>query len=482
MGNLFIYLNALLVILLAGYLLGLLVYLLTRLFGERLTRALERTSPELVQRIRRTFPAEINIETIRALSWLILLLAVILLLAFLGSQVIFYLVPSGQPARNGYDIGTDPFLIAPIAAVIVSTFLGAIFIQNIFEIRFRDALYYTLVSVFRVMMPRVIIDHGRVYIRRFGRNIEVMPAHSNRPPSAAADDIINERYNTIMHIGGPGLMIVQPGNACVTNNLRGPAQVGLIRSVELLRFERIGYIAELDDQHGNAQNIEAITRDGIRIICPEVNFRYRILFERGQQRTIDNPFPFQDIALQRMTYNLPVDDSGNRRDLPEQARTAVTTALRNFINRHTVDYLTAPRQGSRNVRAEIRSSILNDVRTFMLGVQIIMIDVGHIQVADAVTEIRYNEWAVNWIGEAQRQRAYAAGTQMGLEEQGRAQAQADMIGAIINGLKSANVATDDQNTVRNIFLTRTAMILDAMRANQQQFPARNLITAPRRNP
>ncbi len=102
--------------------------------------------------------------------------------------------------------------------------------------------------------------------------------------------------------------------------------------------------------------MQVVSRDGIQIKVRDIRFRYRILSEtvNGQPvpRTRENPYPFSRQAYIDLSYYLAVNETGQM-SWGQAIKGMVLGVIEDYINSHTVDYLTAPRGHERDPRHEI---------------------------------------------------------------------------------------------------------------------------------
>jgi hypothetical protein len=334
------------------------------------------------------------------------------------------------------------YLIAPLGALF-ATFLGAAYyIKDIYAlVRLRDAVHYIVTSMFALLYPKINVESGTA-------------------------QIIKGKTNLLDAIGGPGFCTIQPGNVVLFRKLRGPSNITLSAAYFLDPFERIDHIANLDDQHGSKSGIGAITSDGIKITLKDVHFRYRIFPEimntQPIRRSPTDPYPFDDKALWSMAYNLVVDDRGLETWRDAVAR-VIVGGIADFISENSVDFLTAPRGKNQDPRSEIRNRLFYGgprygLRT--LGAELLWVDIGHFSIdEDAIDEIRQNLWAASWLGDARVTRASGLGQLAAYKELGRAEAQARMIAAIADAIRTED-PEHEAESLRRIILVKTAEILE----------------------
>lgn len=353
------------------------------------------------------------------------------------------------------------YALPAIGALISVLIAGAFYVKDIYNLKqLTDALHYVFSSMFGVNYPHIHIDNGQKVIPR-------------------------KETNLIDAIGGPGYALIQPGNAVLFHKLRKVSRNIITQSVLMTRFETIGTITNLDDQDGYVEKMEVVSRDGIKIEVRDIRFRYRILSEmvNGQPvaRSRENPYPFSRTAFIDLSYFLTVklDDekkptsSADETKLTtwgETVRQMITSVIEDFINSHTVDYLTAPRDHQRDPRQEIAELMFGPGLTGSLrraGTHLQWVDIGHFDIiAEDVDRERIGLWAADWVGDTEVKKAYSEANRMASIELGRAEGQAEMLDGIAQALKNIDLDGNRAKSIRHVLLARTAQILEAMHDNR----------------
>lgn len=331
--------------------------------------------------------------------------------------------------------------IAPLSALILVLFSAAFFVQDVYNLRrFRDALHYVSASMFAFsssFYPVLSIDDGEKQIPR-------------------------GKINLLDIIGGPGFLMVQPGNAVFRNFLRKPSGVVINRSVFLEPFENIGAIVNLDDHHEVIEELETMTIDGILVKIKNINFRFRIINKDNKYRSLVDPYPFDEEALTRMGHNVQVNDEGA---IPWAARVkmALSTSIREYINANTIDYLTAPGTNEVDTRASFRDEVMKNTRIQSIGAELLWLDVGHLDIIDDnVDEKRIDLWATKWISNADAVRSLGEAKRTAYEDLGKAEARAEILMRITHSLEGIDLTNNTTENLRKLFLMRTALLLESM--------------------
>jgi len=360
------------------------------------------------------------------------------------------LIPVDMIAFLIYVFSWENFRFAlPVFGALASVFVaGAFYVQDIYNLKqMPEALRYVLSSMFAIHYPHIRIDKGQKIT-------------------------IRKETNLIDAIGGPGNALIQPGNAVLFQKLRRISRNIITESVLMTRFETIGPISNLDEQDGYVEEMQVVSRDGIQIIVRDIRYRYRILSEmvngKPLPRTKENPYPFSRQAFIDLSYYLSVNETGQV-SWGSALRIAVTGVIEDYINEHTIDYLTAPRSHQRDPRQEISSQMFGPrlTRTLQgMGTQLLWVDIGHFDILlPDVDQERIKYWATEWEGEASLNRAASEAKRMSLMDQGRAEGQADLLVGITRALQNLDMGNNPAKNVRQLLLIRTAQILDAMRDN-----------------
>lgn len=367
---------------------------------------------------------------------------------------------------------TARYVLIPLSAFLIA-FIGSMnYVQDIYHLpRVGQAFHYVFSSLFGFFYPAIHVDGGKI---------------DDEDP----DDETNiEDKNVLRAIGGPGFVRIQPGNAVAFRDWQGAGGIETNRLYFMRPFEMIARVVNLEDQHGHIDEQPATTSDGIRLRLKNIDYRFCVLrpeqklaelpkpkrSERGQpmQRNLTVPFPFSEAAITSIAYSFAVSDRGLDRWYDVVSR-AVSGALGSFISSHSLDYLTAPRQDGQNPRRELRvelfaSAVRESLRK--VGAELHWMDIGHFDVddlqenkeQDPVDQARTKFWAAHWIGDAKTIRSYGEARHIIYQELARAEAQAEMIMSITDALRNITFGPNQAETLRQIFLARTAQILEALR-------------------
>jgi hypothetical protein len=342
------------------------------------------------------------------------------------------------------------FAIAPLAAIIAVLLAGMAYVQDIYDLgEMKDATTYVMASMFGSHYPAMLIDGGR-------------------------RQIAPDTTHLLDAIGGPGVVMIQPGSAVVFKKLTTTSRASVTRSYFLAPFETIAQIASLEDQHGFVESVRAMTRDGIRVRVRNLNYRFRILPEmkdgKPVQRSLEKPYPYSEEAMQNMIYNLSVTPAGLD-PWPAAVRRMVVGRITDFISTNNLDFLTAPREEDQDPRGNLRDAVFaSDLRGRLatIGAELQWMDMGHIDIESSdVDSVRVELWAAEWMGNAKVARAFGEARLQAYQELGRAEAQAELIVSITQAMEGIPISGDSVQSLKNILMARTAQLLDALKPERE---------------
>jgi len=149
--------------------------------------------------------------------------------------------------------------------------------------------------------------------------------------------------NPVMAVGGPGYLRIHLGHAALVESIEGhPRVYGPARLRFLYGFERIRDVVDLRDQVGRVDQVRAVTRDGIEVEARDAQIVFRVYRGEGKERSLDEPYPFDEASIRHLVYARPVEEGGRRRwadSLPEQVR----SEIRGFVEGSTIEEFLALR-------------------------------------------------------------------------------------------------------------------------------------------
>jgi hypothetical protein len=331
------------------------------------------------------------------------------------------------------------YLIAPFFAVLLAFMAGVRYLQDIYELeKLWQAFRYLFASFFGIFYPHLSVYGGKKVIK-------------------------NGDVNMLDVIGGPGFVFVQPGNAVLFEGQDAPAAIYPSGRHFVPRFETIQPIA-LEDQYGEIEGISAMTRDGFDVKIGRTRFRFRLLADR-EGRSRENPYPYSEGAIYDMIYNRSVSEQ-ELGDWCSGVASDIRKVLTGYINRNTLDHLTAPEETGGDPRGEIKRELYSHTLTNKLrrrGTELLWIDIGSFEIPNKqVDQQRLNTWQAKWMGDARLTRSYGEAQRLAYQEIGRAEAQAELLISIMHALSDVNLRSGTRQSLRDVILVRTAQLLEAM--------------------
>jgi len=372
------------------------------------------------------------------------------------------------------------YIIMPLAALIGSIFLGALYIQDIYNLKsFRKVLHYLLASLFDVFYPSLVIEDGKFKLK---------PGEENM----------------VEKIGGPGNVVIRPGSVALFENAHNPTNTRSEGVHFLSRFEKIREKGSLEEQHGTIEQLAAVTKDGVRVYARDIHFRYRILPSRHLRinedlskqepppqenpeseyslyrhalrggRTPWVPYPYSIQAIRHMTYNRVVASKGLV-SWADTVRRQFDGVIKNYIRQNTLDQITAPRAfGHTDAGWELRkprNEIHQNYKTSAfrkkfreVGAELLWYGIGYFEVADSrVNDQRVDTWRAAWQGDARKKQAYSEARRLVYEEQGQAEARAEILMGIIDGLDTAGLSDKQRlSRIPELLLIQVSNLLESI--------------------
>jgi len=330
----------------------------------------------------------------------------------------------------------------PLLAVILVFIAGAGFVQDVYDLdSFGQGMRHMVSGMFALFYPKLLIDGGEIKLEK-------------------------GKTNLLHAMGGPGHVLIQPGNVVQMRHLRELTNTATDaeQTYFLGHFERVELPVSLDDQVGCAATARFETQDGIQVVFKNIQYCYRIKPEAGFVRSADRPYSFDPAALKHYVFDRSVDEK-EYRSWRRNISFAIDGPIRELVNDNKVDFLMAPRIDQKEVRRKIREYCLQQQPLANYGAELLWIDIGGIEAEVFGEEIngqRVERWAVMWKGAAEITRAYGRATRRVFLEVARAQAQAAAITGIMDSLDMVNWQDDEVSNLRRILLSRTAQLLERM--------------------
>ena len=338
------------------------------------------------------------------------------------------------------------YLLIPITMFLVAMMVGAHYIQDIYELpNYRIGIRYLLASVFAKGYPHLMIVDGKKQLR------------------------VGE-INTLAEIGGPGYVRISPGNAVLFEHLTHPSNVRSSGWHFISRFETIKEIVDLSDQQGYVEKLPAMTKDGIVVSVQDIHFRYRLWgtrrFGGPTGRTPVTPYPYSIKAMRNLVYNRAMRHDGLT-PWNSAIQLIIEGVIQDYIRGNTIDAVTAPPSTASDPRGDMRRQYIaaaTRARLRDVGAQLLWFDMGHIVIEKPeVEQQRIETWQAEWVGDAEVIRSFGEAQRQAVQELARAEANAEILMSIIHSLdKLERTDANPSETLKKIFLTRTAQVLESL--------------------
>lgn len=276
-------------------------------------------------------------------------------------------------------------------------------------------------------------------------------------------------------IGGPAMLDIDPGFAVLTETLTEPAKVyGQGRNQFMSRHERIYEIVDLREQEGMIEKMDAMTRDGIKVIVENIKFNYRIWDSRWDglykdQSIIRNPYPYSIEAIYNYTYNRFVQHTDNKKMVAPWADTVqgrVKGIIGKYISGHKLDDVIAPTEhDQKDPRDDIRQKAYeNEFKDGLRRIGTLMRwwDPGEFRSDENVEKQFITNWSADIESDIKINQAYGDAQKLAYEELGRAEAEAELLMSIIHAMDGVNLGANKAQTLQNLILLRTAQVIKAL--------------------
>jgi hypothetical protein len=390
------------------------------------------------------------------------------------------------------------FIWLAACAFVVALLIGAAYLSGLHPgSDFRSSLAYLVGSLFSITSSRATIRQGNFDLEK-------------------SDPELLRRF------GGPGNVIVEPGNVLILENLDRPSRVIAEGIHHLGRFEKIKELTTdydsdgkalptLEERHGYIKSTVAVTKDGIEVALLDIHYRYRLRMGQGfgdyVQRRLEQPYPVSLEGVVNMAYNRtvrwnPNDKVGEPTPWHTLINIAVEGAIADFVREHKFDELLLPiiRENDRNAsQASVGQALTFEVdfgrdlinqrilsvnlreRLRNYGADLLWWDMGHLSIRNpVVAQQLLDKWGTDWDSEAMVIRARGEAERLKWRETAQAEVQAEILLSIVQSLEavlppSTARAADDEATrnrrreiIRNIILVKTSQLLEAITSGGRQ--------------
>jgi hypothetical protein len=237
--------------------------------------------------------------------------------------------------------------------------------------------------------------------------------------------------------GGPGRFEIPAGHAAVTEH-NGRYYRTLDAGRHLLdNFEHIHAVLDLRPQHRNNLEVKLQSREGLEVTT-DVSVTFRISTGNSPV-TPRRPFPYDPVAVRKLAYsqiNLPGHRVG---DWEGSALGTVTSILRKTVMAFSLDELLQDSQTEIGAHLTIRRQVEREARDKLRsqGIDLQRVRIGRFGFPDDVTSQHIAYWSTYWDNQAELARADGEAIALEEMEVARAEAEIEMIKAIVGGIQQA---------------------------------------------
>jgi regulator of protease activity HflC (stomatin/prohibitin superfamily) len=245
---------------------------------------------------------------------------------------------------------------------------------------------------------------------------------------------------SLARFGGPGILIVQEGHAVILEKSGKLSRIVGRGLTWLEAFERVSMVVPLQARTEHVVVEQVATKDKVLIEKFEFWVFHRVDPGPEEEQTENGQYPFNENILLKKIWTM----SGS--DWRGSIKAVSETAARDVVGRYDLEQIVPIADAPRiSFKAALTREINRVVKGFM-GVEVVVVDIGRIEVPETVSAKLLEKWSVQQqvqIAEAQKFVEIAEGearTQsLSSREAARAVAQKQMIIAIIQGLQTSPV-------------------------------------------
>lgn len=265
----------------------------------------------------------------------------------------------------------------------------------------------------------------------------------------------------LLRIGGPGQIVVGTSDVVVTERNGRFYRVLGTGSHNLGRFESVRAVLDLRPQEREATNVTLITKDGITL-STTLGVTFAIA-KGGHTPSKARPYPYDETAVRLAAYAETVQDDGSVSSWESAALNTTIGQLKSAVAKFRLDELIYPNRPSADPHQTVQGEMERKARdaAARFGVEIISTRLGRFELPEVVTDQRIKVWQTTW--KKQELINHADGTAAALEETevARAEGEAAIILAIVEGVQRAR-RDGNPNATREIVALRVVETLEKM--------------------
>lgn len=369
-------------------------------------------------------------------------------------------------------LGPDGILAVFILMAIV---LGLIFFL-VFTQLFKVAVTFFI----RLFHPPEEVDPAvRIRMRFFGVPPVPPPMTDlmNYPFVIIKDGKVDPSGDWISWLGGPARLVIFDGNAAyIERGKRFSRVIGPTRHLPFLDpSETVKAVVDLRPRLlTKLGGVKAWTKDGIRVKM-DVSLECQIGLEGMTEATSHGLlFPYGPISVRKAIEKVAVRYDQEKKCLVESDWAdgvwgQVQGKLASYIFSHTLDELFLYEKAAGQMQTEdVVATIVKETnaRLFDFGTRLNSLQITNLTpVAQAVNEQRFRNWEAKKQSAATISKGQADAYRILAEERARAEAEADLINAITEGLRSTSPLRYDEQLVLSL-----SGILDQSLNNSEMAP------------
>lgn len=344
------------------------------------------------------------------------------------------------------------YMIFPPLIVALFILAGARYAQHIHSLNsLNSGFTYLQAKVFSRNIPTLVVSDGKIQVGAMGQE------------------------NLLHVVGGPGYLLVRPGNLALLEGFDGKLRVVSAGMHYVTSQEWVKETVSLEERNDQIDKISAVTRDGIEVSARDVRYRYRLYTGEDAQRgarTPENPFPYSDEGMINLVYNRSMGAAGLS-DWHSGVKSVVIGVITDFIRQSQVDHLTAPDPAAEDPRSEVYRQYKNESgkkRFREKGAELHWIDIGHFELPEKVAGQRVDLWQARWAGSARLQRTHGEAQRSLFQEVGRSEGQAEMLTIIAHSLQAMDAKGETQSKRHALYLAKFAQVLESFGKSGRSLP------------
>jgi hypothetical protein len=366
-------------------------------------------------------------------SWSVFILGFLLILYWLlarSMERIEYAVPAWWEARAMVFPLFHTF--SPVIAFLTEM-LALRVLRHFIPVFVGWWLAYSLtIGLVRILYDFATSSEAREFLRRLqSKELSYeMPVYADRRNFAQA-----RQQSPLLRLGGPGRVRVDGSDAAITEHNGRFHRVLGAGTHHLGRFEQVRAIVDLRPQDREQLNVSLITRDGIEL---KTDVAVTFCIMRGEEpATRSRPYPFDREAVRRAAYTETVLEDGTLSTWEQVALNTTVSRLQNIVAKYRLDDLIQPENSAANSYPTLHHELKEQVRVAVRqsGVEIMNIRLGRLEAPEPVTEQRIDYWRAYWEKERRITQAEGAAGAVKEIETARAEAEAEMIELLVDGLE-----------------------------------------------